>query len=104
MLARNETIFKWFLYSAAAVLCLTVQGAVLQRFTLWGVIPFVCPLLSSIPATWESPAAGTVFSLAVGVTCDLLLPACGAGARPPGRPGPLWPCGSSASPCPGAFP
>ena len=75
MLARNETIFKWFLYSAAAVLCLTVQGAVLQRFTLWGVIPCVCPLLASIPATWESPAAGTVFSLAVGVTCDLLLPA-----------------------------
>ena len=75
MLARNETIFKWFLYSAAAVLCLTVQSALLQRLTLWGVIPFVCPLLAAIPATWESPAAGTIFSMMVGVACDLLLPA-----------------------------
>jgi len=75
VLARNETIFKWFLYSAAAVLCLTVQSALLQRLTLWGVIPFVCPLLAAIPATWESPAAGTIFSMMVGVACDLLLPA-----------------------------
>ena len=75
MLARNETIFKWSLYAAAALLCLTVQGVLLQRLTLWGVIPFICPLLAAIPATWESPTAGTIFSLAVGVVCDLLLPA-----------------------------
>lgn len=75
MLARNETIFKWFLYAAAAVLCLTVQDALLRRFTVWGVIPFLCPLLAAIPATQESPAAGTLFSLAVGIACDLLLPA-----------------------------
>ena len=75
MLARNETIFKWFLYAAAAVACLAAQGAVLQRITLWGVIPFLCPLLAAIPATWESPAAGTAFALAVGIACDLLLPA-----------------------------
>ena len=75
MLARNETIFKWFLYAAAAVACLAAQGAVLQRITLWGVIPFLCPLLAAIPATWESPAAGTAFALAVGISCDLLLPA-----------------------------
>ena len=49
MLARNETIFKWFLYAAAAAACLAAQGAVLQRITLWGVIPFLCPLLAAIP-------------------------------------------------------
>lgn len=75
MLARNEIIFKWLLYSAAAAACLAVQGSVLQRVHLWGVIPFVCPLLAAIPATWERPTAGTVFALAVGVVCDLLLPA-----------------------------
>lgn len=75
MLARNEIIFKWTLYAAAALLCLAVQSALLQRITLWGVIPFVFPLLAAIPATWESPTAGTVFAMAVGVACDLLLPA-----------------------------
>ena len=74
MLARNETIFKWVLYAAATVLCLAVQGAFFQRFTLWGVIPFVYPLLAAIPAAYEGPVPGTIFALAVGVMCDLLLP------------------------------
>ena len=74
MLARNETIFKWALYAAAAALCFFVQAFVLQRFTVWGVIPFVFPALAAIPATYEGPVPGTVFALAVGVVCDLLLP------------------------------
>ena len=75
MLARNKTIYKWLLYAAAAVRCLAVQGALLQRITLWGVIPFLYPLAAVIPATYESPTAGTIFALCVGVVCDLLLPA-----------------------------
>lgn len=75
MLARNETIFKWLLYSAATALCLAVQGTVLQRICVWGVIPFVCPMLAAVSATQERPTSGTIFSLALGVFCDLLLPA-----------------------------
>lgn len=75
MLARNEIIFKWTLYSLAALVCLLFQGAVLQRITLWGVMPFLCPLLAAIPATWERPSSGTVFAIAVGIVCDLSLPA-----------------------------
>ena len=45
MLARNETIFKWALYAGATAVFFLLQGAVLQRSTLWGVIPFVFPLL-----------------------------------------------------------
>ena len=74
MIARNETIFKWSLYAAATALCLLVQGGLLQRLVLWGVIPFLYPLLAAIPATYEGPLAGTVFSLALGLVCDLLLP------------------------------
>lgn len=75
MLARNETIIKWALYAAVSLLCVGVQGAVLQRVELLGVIPFIYPLLAAIPATYESPAPGTIFALATGVFCDLLLPA-----------------------------
>ncbi len=74
MLARNETIIKWVLYAAATILCLLVQEAFFQRFTLWGVIPFVYPLLAAIPAAYEGPVPGTAFALAVGVVCDLILP------------------------------
>ena len=74
MLARNETIFKWLLYALAAASCLLVQGAVLQRITLWGVIPFVYPMVAVIPATYEDTLFGTVFALCVGIICDLILP------------------------------
>ena len=74
MLARNEVIFKWSLYAAATALCFFLQGMVFQRLTIWGVIPFVYPLLAAIPATYEAPVPATVFALCVGVACDALLP------------------------------
>lgn len=74
MLARNETIFKWALYAAAALLCFLVQGAVLQRLTIWGVIPFVYPVIAAVVAAYEGPTAGTIFALALGVVCDTLVP------------------------------
>ena len=64
MLARSATIIKWVLYALAGLACTVVQAAVLQRFTLWGVIPFLYPLIAALPATFE----------AAGVLCDLLLP------------------------------
>jgi len=75
LLVRNEVLFKWSLYGAAAALCIAVQMALLQRFSIWGVIPFIYPLIAVIPATYEGPKAGTVFALAMGVVSDLLLPA-----------------------------
>ena len=75
MLARNETIFKWTLYALASFLCLFVQGAVLQRLEIFGVIPFLYPLVAAVPATFEDSVPATVFSLCVGIFCDLLLPA-----------------------------
>ena len=74
MIARNETIFKWSLYAAATALCLLVQTGLLQRLEFWGVIPFLYPLLAAIPATYEGPLAGSIFSLCVGLVSDLLLP------------------------------
>lgn len=74
MLARNETIFKWALYAAATALCFFVQFVLLQRFTLLGVIPFIYPVAVAAASTYEPPASATIFSLAVGVVCDLMLP------------------------------
>lgn len=74
MLARSATIFKWTLYTLAGLVWAVVQAAFLQRVTIWGVIPFLYPLIAALPATFEGPAAGTVYALAAGVLCDLLLP------------------------------
>lgn len=73
MLARSATIFKWTLYALAALLVMAVQG-ILQRVTIWGVIPFLYPAIAAIPATFEESTPGTAFALAVGVMTDLLVP------------------------------
>ena len=74
MRAHRETIFKWSLYAAATVLCFVIQGALLQRLTIWGVIPFIYPLTVAVAASFEDPVPAAVYSLAAGVVCDLLLP------------------------------
>lgn len=74
MLARSATIFKWLLYALAGLVWVLLQTAVLRRFSVWGVIPFLYPLIAAIPATLEGPTAGTVYALSAGVLCDLLLP------------------------------
>ena len=74
MLARNEIIIKWITYAAATAVWLLVQGAFCQRITVWGVIPFLYPMLAAIAATFEAPVPSTVFALCLGVLCDILLP------------------------------
>ncbi len=74
MIVRSALMYKWTLYGLAAALCMAVQGMVLHRFHLWGVIPFLYPLLASIPASFEDPFHGTSLSLGLGVVCDLILP------------------------------
>ena len=71
MLARNETIFKWALYAGATAVFFLLQGAVLQRITLWGVIPFVFPILVAVLGMYEGPAAG----LCAALISQSLLPA-----------------------------
>jgi len=72
--SRNETIFKWTLYFAATALCSFVQSFLLQRLSLWGVIPFVYPVVAAVVASYEGPVPGTIYTLVLGVFCDLLLP------------------------------
>ena len=73
MVARNETFFKWALYGGAALLACVLQGAVLQRIVLWGVFPFLFPMLAAVVGMYEGPLRGSLFGLAVGVVCDLTL-------------------------------
>ena len=74
MLTRTEIIIKWTLYGMATILCFIAQGVLGQQVTIWGVIPFLYPMLAVIPATFEAPVPSTIFSLCVGVACDSLLP------------------------------
>lgn len=66
--------FKWGLYGLAAFVCVAAQMMIFQRIRIWGVMPFVYPLLACIPAMYEGDYFGTAFAIAAGVVCDSLLP------------------------------
>ena len=75
MVARSELILRWSVYGAAGLLVCLVQGLILQRLDLWGVMPFLYPALAAMVAVWEGAVpCGAVYALCLGAACDLALP------------------------------
>lgn len=74
MIGRSETIIKWALFGAATLLCLLLQGFVLQFITVAGVMPFLYPVLPAVVGMYEGPMGGAIYGLAVGAACDMTLP------------------------------
>ena len=80
MVARSELILRWSVYGGAGLLVCLVQGLILQRLDLWGVMPFLYPALAAMVAVWEGAVPrGAVYALCLGIACDLALPAILAG-------------------------
>jgi len=75
MTPRQETIYKWGLYALVTLLCCVSQGLVLQYIKVLGVFPFIYPILAAVLSTLEGPLSGMIFSLALGVICDLTISA-----------------------------
>ena len=75
MVARSELILRWSVYGGAGLLVCLVQGLLLQRLSLWGVMPFLYPALAAMVAVWEGAVPrGAVYALCLGALCDLALP------------------------------
>ena len=75
MVARSELILRWSVYGGAGLLVCLVQGLILQRLSLWGVMPFLYPALAAMVAVWEGALpCGAVYALCLGAVCDLALP------------------------------
>ncbi len=74
MLIRTEILMKWLAYGLAAALVCLLQGAALQYVRLFGVMPFLYPLLAAVVAMLEGSSGGTVWCLTFGVACDAVLP------------------------------
>ena len=75
MVARSELILRWSVYGGAGLLVCLVQGLILQRLDLWGVMPFLYPALAAMVAIWEGAVPRrAVYALCLGALCDLALP------------------------------
>ena len=52
-LNQRDMFFKWLYYAGATLLLVLVQSLVLNRICVWGVHPFLPPLIAAITAMLE---------------------------------------------------
>ena len=75
MLGRTEILFKWLLYAAGVLICWMLHGVALQFLDIFGVMPFIFPMLAAVIAMYEGPISGSICALALGIACDLTIAA-----------------------------
>ena len=75
MAARRDIFIKWSLYALAALVLLFFDSLLFGSLRLWGVKPFLPPLLVVLPATYEEPWPSSLYVLCLGACCDLAFPA-----------------------------
>lgn len=71
----RDTAVKWTAYALGCLLLLFGHELTLAHLRVWGIAPFLPPLLPAVLASMEDRLEGFVFALAFGVLCDLALTA-----------------------------
>jgi len=66
-------MFRWLFYGLGAGLFLILQGVVLWRIRIWGVHPFIPPVLVAVAASWEDRQEGVCAAAVFGLLCDLTM-------------------------------
>ena len=69
-MTQRDYALKWLSYSLATLLLVIVQDMILNRITVWGVHPFILPLIVALAAMWEGNE-GVIFALVFGLLTDL---------------------------------
>lgn len=71
-MSRRDLTIKWTFFSFAALFFIAVQQLLLNHWELWGVHPFILPMLPVMAVILEGQKEGTFFAVGVGLFCDLL--------------------------------
>lgn len=70
---KSYIIWKWTVYSLATLALFALQYLVLNQIEVWGLRPFLYPMLPAVVSSFEGLRRGSTFSLCLGVVCDVLL-------------------------------
>ena len=73
-LNQRDMFFKWLYYAGATLLLVLVQSLVLNRICVWGVHPFLPPLIAAITAMLEGPGEGAAFAGVFGLPMPGIIP------------------------------
>ena len=74
-MAKREVWFKWTAYALCAAALLFLRTLIPGSLTLWGVLPFLPPILLVCVASLEEMRSAAIFGLIFGIFCDLTLSA-----------------------------
>ena len=75
MLPKSYLVFKWTIYSLATLLLFALQYLVLNHVHVFGITPFLYPMLPAVLSSYEGLRRGSVFS--PGFLCGLAVSAMG---------------------------
>ena len=75
MNVRQTTALKWTFYALATLLLCFFKRVLLGSVPVWGVLPFLPPVLLAVVASFEQPKAAVLSGIVFGALCDLVLPA-----------------------------
>lgn len=75
MNVTQTTALKWTFYALATLLLCFFKRLLLGSVTVWGVLPFLPPVLLAVVASFEQPKAAVLSGIVFGALCDLVLPA-----------------------------
>lgn len=75
MNVTQTTALKWTFYALAALLLCFFKRVLLGSVSVWGVLPFLPPVLLALMASFEQPKAAVLSGIVFGALCDLVLPA-----------------------------
>lgn len=73
--ASRDMAVRWTSYAAAMLLLLFLHSLTFAHLRIWGVVPFLPPLLLATTASFEPERDAVVFGICFGVICDLTLTA-----------------------------
>ena len=71
----QTTALKLTFYALATLLLCFFKRVLLGSVTVWGVLPFLPPVLLAVVASFEQPKAAVLSGIVFGALCDLVLPA-----------------------------
>ena len=73
-MGRRDFFFKWLFYALTTLLFVVVQVFGLVHIRIWGVHPFVFPVLVSTVAALETAHESAIFALTFGAVLDMAAP------------------------------
>lgn len=71
----RDTAMRWGAYALASFALLFAHSMTFAHLRVWGIAPFLPPLLPAVIASMEERMESVIFALCFGILCDLTLAA-----------------------------